>query len=230
MAAASSPFAASGSRQAPIFTKDLVTDKESKADVGVDTKIDSDSEDDWNPDLDCSTTLMPHKVTNWQEPPPRPEHCADVQKAGLEPKGSEFYDETLDDADEAWVTVNLRKEKLQAKHRPSKKELQDGEIPHTAGGGAATGSATVLSCPGCFIQLCYQSQRHDLYDHQWRAVDARHVKVDKTKRLQMSDGDKAKFWPVRCSECDTEVAVQDEQEVFHFFHVLPTLGGEDICR
>ena len=224
MAAAPTPFAPSGSCEPPLCenqvacgfdAKRVKNDADSMMNV-VEKRGDSgsDSEDDWNPDpSDFSTTLTPHKVTNWQEPPPRPEHCADAQKAGQEPQGSEFYDDTLDDVDEAWVTLNLRKEKLQPKHRPSKKELKDGEVPHTAGAGAATGSATVLSCPGCFIQLCYQSQRHDLYDHQWRAVEARHVTVDKSKRLQMSDGDQAKFWPVKCSECDTEVAVQDEEEV-----------------
>ena len=28
------------------------------------------------------------------------------------------------------------------------------------------------------------------------------------------------FNPVRCSECNTEVAVYDKDEVFHFFNVL----------
>lgn len=28
------------------------------------------------------------------------------------------------------------------------------------------------------------------------------------------------YHPVRCSECNTEVAVYDQDEVFHFFNVL----------
>ena len=32
--------------------------------------------------------------------------------------------------------------------------------------------------------------------------------------------DSEEFHPVRCSECNTEVAVIDKEEVFHFFNVL----------
>eukprot|EP00252_Welwitschia_mirabilis_P002739 TRINITY_DN126_c0_g1_i4.p2 TRINITY_DN126_c0_g1~~TRINITY_DN126_c0_g1_i4.p2 ORF type:complete len:116 (+),score=14.38 TRINITY_DN126_c0_g1_i4:148-495(+) len=30
--------------------------------------------------------------------------------------------------------------------------------------------------------------------------------------------------PVCCSVCDTEVAVRDEDEIYHFFNVLPSYG------
>lgn len=36
--------------------------------------------------------------------------------------------------------------------------------------------------------------------------------------LQEGDG----YHPVRCAECNTEVAVVDTDEVFHFFNVLPS--------
>lgn len=34
------------------------------------------------------------------------------------------------------------------------------------------------------------------------------------------DGSSDKFNPVRCNVCNTEVAVYDKDEVFHFFNVL----------
>jgi hypothetical protein len=30
------------------------------------------------------------------------------------------------------------------------------------------------------------------------------------------------YHPVRCAECNTEIAVIDSDEVFHFFNVLPS--------
>lgn len=185
--------------------------------VGIPPIIEEESEDDWCPNPNDSTTLHPHRVTGWEEP--RKDENS-TQKPGQEPHGGEFFDEQLDDLDEDWVERNLR-------HNSNEKSSSSKE---GIAKGAATGKATVLSCPGCFVQLCYQSQRHELYGHQWRAVDAKHVKVDRSKALQMGKGDTARFYAVHCTECRTEVAVQDEDQVFHFFHVLPTLGGEEICQ
>ena len=33
------------------------------------------------------------------------------------------------------------------------------------------------------------------------------------------------YHPVRCAECNTEIAVLDTDEVFHFFNVLPSAPG-----
>ena len=33
------------------------------------------------------------------------------------------------------------------------------------------------------------------------------------------------YHPVRCRQCNTEVAVYDKDEVFHFFNVLPSAPG-----
>lgn len=33
------------------------------------------------------------------------------------------------------------------------------------------------------------------------------------------------YHPVRCSQCNTEVAVYDKDEVFHFFNVLTSAPG-----
>lgn len=31
-----------------------------------------------------------------------------------------------------------------------------------------------------------------------------------------------KYWPVECEECGTRIGVQDLDEVYHFFNVIPT--------
>lgn len=37
-----------------------------------------------------------------------------------------------------------------------------------------------------------------------------------------ADGERETFKPVCCSVCSTEVGVIDEDEVYHFFNVLPS--------
>lgn len=83
--------------------------------------------------------------------------------------------------------------------------------------------------------------RHDVYKNQYRAMfvmnctvvedeilrykDQRHKHRGKLKRKLVSDGnqqtdDSESYHPVKCSECQTEVAVYDSDEVYHFFDVL----------
>ena len=40
-----------------------------------------------------------------------------------------------------------------------------------------------------------------------------------------ADSEANKYQPVRCSNCNTEVAVMDTEEVFHFFNVLPSAAS-----
>lgn len=46
-------------------------------------------------------------------------------------------------------------------------------------------------------------------------------KVEESRAMQDEEEDtRATFNPVRCSSCNTEVAVYDTDEVYHFFNVL----------
>ena len=49
----------------------------------------------------------------------------------------------------------------------------------------------------------------------------RKARVDKNAAIVDED---EKYNPVRCSKCNTEVAVYDKDEVFHFFNVLAGAG------
>ncbi|KAJ4838859.1 hypothetical protein Tsubulata_010893 [Turnera subulata] len=124
----------------------------------------------------------------------------------------EFYDSGLDEKDEEWVK--------------SKRKGHD--------------SDAVLSCPACFTTLCLECQRHEKYLTQYRAIFVVNCKIgsnrvqdsSKTskqcKRSRQSDVSKAAqedqeaVKSVFCSICSTEVGVLDEDEVYHFFNVLPS--------
>lgn len=133
----------------------------------------------------------------------------------------ELYDEQADDADEAWVNRHYRKE---ATRRTTQGKGQQGK-----------GSDAVLNCPCCFTTICMDCQRHDRYKNQFRAMFTvnctvkTHVRVappgqeaaGKTKKGE--DGGREEeevLYPVVCAACGTEVGVQDDEEVFHFYNVL----------
>ncbi|XVE49717.1 hypothetical protein DITRI_Ditri01bG0103500 [Diplodiscus trichospermus] len=122
----------------------------------------------------------------------------------------EFYDPDLDDKDELWVQ-NKRKGRI---------------------------SDAVLSCPACFTTLCLECQRHEKYVTQYRAIFVVNCKIENDKvrqegikprkgkrRRESSENEAAGgeiFKSVCCSVCSTEVGVIDEDEVYHFFNVLPS--------
>jgi BRCT domain type II-containing protein len=80
--------------------------------------------------------------------------------------------------------------------------------------------------------------RHDVYDNQYRAMFVRNCEIDTSEFLKYpkasnrsrkrkknkenceADTSDDKFHPVKCTECNTVVAVYDEEEVYHFFNVL----------
>lgn len=125
----------------------------------------------------------------------------------------EFYDPNLDDKDELWV-----------------QKRRKGYF-----------SDAVLSCPACFTTLCLECQRHEKYVTQYRAIFVVNckIKVDdvsqfgsqKRKRDRRGKASCASnaisvagetIKGVCCSVCSTEVGVIDEEEVYHFFNVLPS--------
>ena len=92
--------------------------------------------------------------------------------------------------------------------------------------------------------ICYYSEyRHEVYKNQYRAMFVLNCRVQRDEVLKQvpkqskgsrkrwrkgrsgeaaehSNDSEASYHPVRCSECNTEVAVIDTDEVFHFFNVL----------
>lgn len=125
----------------------------------------------------------------------------------------EFYDSDLDDKDELWV-ANKRKGQ------------------HTD---------AVLSCPACFTTLCLECQRHEIYLTQYRAMFVVNCEI-KDKKVFPRGNQKRKrnkkgiagqaaeessqsgeaVRQVCCSVCSTEVGVIDEDEIYHFYDVLPS--------
>ncbi|KAA8541481.1 hypothetical protein F0562_025444 [Nyssa sinensis] len=125
----------------------------------------------------------------------------------------EFYDSELDEKDELWVQ--------------NKRKGRDSDAS--------------LSCPACFTTLCLECQRHEKYVTQYRAVFVMNCKIksgqlSKQGSLKRKRGKRRKesgeseadplsgetLRPVSCSVCSTEVGVIDEEEVYHFFNVLPS--------
>jgi len=94
--------------------------------------------------------------------------------------------------------------------------------------------------------------RHELYKNQYRAMFVlncrvlkdevlKHIPKQKNTRKRRRKAGKlgekvgqeeaeeeepeATYHPVRCTECNTEIAVVDSDEVFHFFNVLASVPG-----
>ncbi|XP_010546247.1 PREDICTED: E2F-associated phosphoprotein [Tarenaya hassleriana] len=129
----------------------------------------------------------------------------------------EFYDSDMDDKDEMWM--------------------------HKRRGGRT--SDAILSCPACFTTVCFECQRHEKYLTQYRAVFVVNCKVEKDRvhkqsartprkgrkrgrelepvdREEPGPADSETFNPVTCSVCSTEIGVTDEEEIYHFFNVIPS--------
>ncbi|GAB6031722.1 hypothetical protein CHUAL_009468 [Chamberlinius hualienensis] len=138
-----------------------------------------------------------------------------------------FYDPKMDQEDQDWV------DKRRQKHRPRNDVLSGKKAPR---------SDAVLNCPACMTTLCDDCQRHEAYKNQYRAMFVMHCTVDFEKILENKPSGRQPrqkkalkksqpeehdepcvtefYHPVRCTECNTEVAVYDKEEVYHFFNVL----------
>ena len=131
-----------------------------------------------------------------------------------------FYDPNIDDEDQKWAD-NIRKKYNQ--------QQKDQKMPN---------SDAVLNCPACFIVLCLDCQRHEIYDSQYRAMFVMNCTVDHSQQLKYPKQEHKRgkkkqktevpqgidpndlFNPVKCDRCSTQVAVYDRDEVYHFFNVL----------
>ena len=76
--------------------------------------------------------------------------------------GDLLFDATADDADEAWVN----------RHRtaPHSAPTSDDAAAAAPASSARRPTDAVLSCPGCFTELCHDCQRHAIYPTQYRAM------------------------------------------------------------
>ena len=120
-----------------------------------------------------------------------------LQQQGPDP----LYDVDADDKDAKWVQRRRAK--------------------HANGAANPTKSDAMLSCPGCFSLLCIDCQRHTKFYNQYRAMFVQNCQVSTTQRVRAAE-DGETFQPIMCSTCGTEVGVMDRDQVFHFFHVLPS--------
>jgi hypothetical protein len=88
-----------------------------------------------------------------------------------------------------------------------------------------------LSCPCCFSILCTDCQRHEQFKTQWRAMFVQNCSVERKTKLQTSEGgefieekeEEQIVSTVSCTSCGASVGVQDMDEVYHFFSVIPSL-------
>ncbi|MBN3313163.1 EAPP protein, partial [Atractosteus spatula] len=147
-----------------------------------------------------------------------------------------LYDPDEDDRDQAWMDAKRRgyQAQRQQKSHSSGKAAKPQPLPS---------SDAVLNCPACMTTLCIDCQRHEKYRTQYRAMFVMNCAVNKEEALkyqvpsarrrrnrgkkQQPSEDAAAaaapsevFHPVKCTECSTEVAVFDKDEVYHFFNIL----------
>ncbi|XP_002925293.2 E2F-associated phosphoprotein isoform X1 [Ailuropoda melanoleuca] len=144
-----------------------------------------------------------------------------------------LYDPEKDNRDQAWVDARRRGYHGFGIQRPHQQQ----PVPN---------SDAVLNCPACMTTLCLDCQRHESYKTQYRAMFVMNCSVNKEevlrykipenrkkrrgpKKMRSNHEDAAEqaeaqveeiYHPVMCTECSTEVAVYDKDEVFHFFNVL----------
>ncbi|XP_046551873.1 E2F-associated phosphoprotein-like [Haliotis rubra] len=142
-----------------------------------------------------------------------------------------LYDPNMDDEDERWVVKQRQKYRPKGHEDPSQGNKKKN----------ISRSDAVLNCPACMTTLCRDCQRHDIYDNQFRAMFVtscvvdfeellkfpeqkgrrkRKKKQDKSTPSDMNSADDKKYNPVKCEDCNTVVAMYDQEEVYHFFNVL----------
>lgn len=77
---------------------------------------------------------------------------------------------------------------------------------------------TRLSCPCCFTTICNDCQRHSRKKSQWRAMFVVNCSVGVNKETDSNE-----LLSVTCDTCGASLGVQDAEEVYHFFGVVPSL-------
>lgn len=156
--------------------------------------------------------------------------------------GDLLYDPGLDSADQRWID-NQRRAYLHGESSSGRSRSSG------TGSGEATDqrSDAVLNCPACMSMVCLDCQRHELYRSQYRAMFVFNCTVCRDRPLQYRPQPEQKhqkksrrrrgsrkhhemeesavsatevYLPVVCSTCNTDIAVLDTDEVYHFFNVI----------
>eukprot|EP00440_Ansanella_granifera_P074921 gb/GFBE01081308.1/.p1 GENE.gb/GFBE01081308.1/~~gb/GFBE01081308.1/.p1 ORF type:complete len:161 (+),score=42.55 gb/GFBE01081308.1/:1-483(+) len=156
-----------------------------------------DEDDDWNPVVGPSVVLRPH-VLQWSPAEQKSREHETKDELAADP----LHDPEADDQDEQWVQDKLL--------QPDNSNVKTTDA--------------VLNCPGCFTPVCYQCQRHEHYNRQWRAAEVRNCNVDRSRALSMAKDDPAQYFAVRCETCKADVGLLDSDGVYHLFHVLESLA------
>lgn len=130
-----------------------------------------------------------------------------------------FYDPDKDDDDQEWVDSVRKSYHQSGKANPTVPT----KLPN---------SDAVLNCPACFTVLCLDCQRHEVYNTQYRAMFVVNCTVNTEQKLKFPVKGKGRrgkkaitdpnmdYHPVVCDNCRTEVAMYDQDEVYHFFNVV----------
>jgi len=141
-----------------------------------------------------------------------------------------LYDPGMDDEDQSWVDDVRRSYQAPETSHNNKMQPPLKPLPN---------SDAVLNCPACFVAVCLDCQRHELYKTQYRAMFVMNCSVVTSEVMKLpikqKKGKKGKgkggqvvavthphdeYHPVRCDQCKTEIAMYDKDEVYHFFNVV----------
>ena len=88
-------------------------------------------------------------------------------------------------------------------------------------GSTSSSTDAVLSCPCCFNVVCSESQKHDRYENQYRAMFVNNVYVEWLANVESEGG--TNFYQVCCDKCGYVVARLDgNEEIYHFFDCVAT--------
>jgi len=107
-------------------------------------------------------------------------------------KSEKLFNENLyyplgDNKTEKWVNEKLRLEKNTA--------------------------SVMLSCPYCFIQVCYDAQRHEKYENQYRTLHVYNCKIDCTRSLKFGTEAKPPSHNTQTSNITTTKSNNDSQRM-----------------
>ena len=123
-----------------------------------------------------------------------------------------LYDEHADSEDEAWVQRHILNMRVQDDNGLKPSERDD---DHS------------VSCPCCFRMLSMQCQAHEKFEGQFRAILVNNCRVIEGERLVVEEEgrkicaeERDVYRAVACANCGTEVAVLDQDDVYHFCNVI----------
>jgi len=129
----------------------------------------------------------------------------------------EVEDVSLNDFedDEHWFVDAADDEELQDMFR--EKHFREFGIKFRRRGGT-------LNCPGCFVTLCEDYQKHEFHFNQYRAMFVtKYCEYKEDEDRECVEGDETRNYKiVRCKKCEAEVGAYDPiEEIYYFFEALP---------